>query len=241
MQVNSQFHIASAVRQFKSPYNPLYRMPMGFWTVLNIRKWEKLLPLLRIKPSPSACRSLWYCWRSFTRFELVIGTENIRKFKKIEVWIKIVQCLIWNFSINCGPLGCDAVQSCRLLRLFQGNISLHVQSFSNHVQGHSSFTTFPQWQAQISNEFQVMHVTFQVLIVASMKVTTFGVVAPCSLVEVYRRFRRAICLHYQGGDTASIISAMSHRRDDGGSTHLWNVGLLPRDYTVLNPRSCHYQ
>jgi hypothetical protein len=147
-----------------------------------------------------------------------------------------VQCLIWNFSINCGPLGYDAVQSCRLLRLFQGNISLHVQSFSNHVQGHSSFTTFPQWQAQISNEFQVMHVTFQVLIAASMKVTTFGNVAPCSLVEVYRRFRCPNCHHYQGGDTVSIISAMSHRRDDGGSTHLWNVGLLPRDYTVLNPR-----
>jgi len=43
-------------------------------------------------------------------------------------------------------------------------------------------------------------------------------IAPCSLVEVDRRFRGAYFLH-QG--------------DDGGSTHLWNVGLLQRDYTAL--------
>jgi hypothetical protein len=28
----------------------------------------------------------------------------------------------------------------------------------------------------------------------------FWDVAPCSLVEVYRRFRGACCLHYQGDD-----------------------------------------
>jgi hypothetical protein len=27
-----------------------------------------------------------------------------------------------------------------------------------------------------------------------------------------------------------------HRPDDGGSTHLWNVGQLQRDYTALHPR-----
>jgi hypothetical protein len=31
--------------------------------------------------------------------------------------------------------------------------------------------------------------------------TVFGDVAPCSLVEVYRRFRGACCLHHQGDDT----------------------------------------
>jgi hypothetical protein len=44
----------------------------------------------------------------------------------------------------------------------------------------------------------------------------FWVVAPCSLVSVYRRFRGACCLQQQGGD----------RPDDGGSKHLWNVGKL---------------
>jgi hypothetical protein len=34
--------------------------------------------------------------------------------------------------------------------------------------------------------------------VTSMKMAVFWVVAPCSLVEVYRRFRGASCLHHQG-------------------------------------------
>jgi hypothetical protein len=42
-------------------------------------------------------------------------------------------------------------------------------------------------------------------------------VAPCSHVEVDRRFRGAYCFH--------------HRRDDGGSTQLWNVRPLKRDYS----------
>jgi hypothetical protein len=34
-----------------------------------------------------------------------------------------------------------------------------------------------------------------------MKMVVFWGVAPCSLVEVYRRFRGACCLHHQGGAT----------------------------------------
>jgi hypothetical protein len=58
---------------------------------------------------------------------------------------------------------------------------------------------------------------FEVLTAASMKMAVFWVVAPCSLVEVCRRFR---------GAAASIIRAKrslranTHRPDDGGSTHL---------------------
>jgi hypothetical protein len=43
-----------------------------------------------------------------------------------------------------------------------------------------------------------------------------------SLVEVQRRFRGASCLH-------------QYRPDNGGSTHLWNVGVL-RHYAVQYPR-----
>jgi hypothetical protein len=43
------------------------------------------------------------------------------------------------------------------------------------------------------------------------------VVAPCSPVEVCRRFRGACCLHYEGDD------------DAGGSKHLRNVGRLLAD------------
>jgi hypothetical protein len=46
-------------------------------------------------------------------------------------------------------------------------------------------------------------------------------------------------IEYEGVDwyAASIIGAMSHRRDDGGSKDLWNVGKLLPDYTVLQPRT----
>jgi hypothetical protein len=47
------------------------------------------------------------------------------------------------------------------------------------------------------------YVRFQVLTATSMETAVFGVVATFSLVEVYRRFRSARCLH--------------NRPDDGGS------------------------
>jgi hypothetical protein len=34
-----------------------------------------------------------------------------------------------------------------------------------------------------------------------MKIAVFWVVAPCSLVEVYQRFRGPCCLHHQGDRT----------------------------------------
>jgi hypothetical protein len=40
--------------------------------------------------------------------------------------------------------------------------------------------------------------------------TVFWDVKPCSLVEVYRRFRGAYCLYHEGD-----------RPDDGGSKHLY--------------------
>jgi hypothetical protein len=42
----------------------------------------------------------------------------------------------------------------------------------------------------------------------SMIMSVFWGVAPCSLVDIYRRFRGAYCLY--------------HRPDDGGSMHLWD-------------------
>jgi hypothetical protein len=49
-------------------------------------------------------------------------------------------------------------------------------------------------------------VRFQVLTAASMNMTVFWDVTPCSLVEIYQRFRGAYCPH--------------HRLDGGGSKHL---------------------
>jgi hypothetical protein len=63
-----------------------------------------------------------------------------------------------------------------------------------------------------------------------MKMAVNCVVAPCSLIEVFQRFRGTCCLHHQGDE-------------DGGSKHLRNVGKLLPDYTVLQsrrqPSLCH--
>jgi hypothetical protein len=52
-------------------------------------------------------------------------------------------------------------------------------------------------------------VEFEVLTAASTKIAVFWVVAPCSLVEVHRRFRGTCCLHHQG-----------HHSDDKNSKRL---------------------
>jgi hypothetical protein len=38
-----------------------------------------------------------------------------------------------------------------------------------------------------------------------MKIAVFWVVAPCSLVEVYQRFRGPCCLHHQGDELIAIF------------------------------------
>jgi hypothetical protein len=52
-------------------------------------------------------------------------------------------------------------------------------------------------------------VGFEVLTAVSTKIAVFWVVAPCSLVEVYHRFRGPCCLHHPAS-----------RLDDGGSKDL---------------------
>jgi hypothetical protein len=53
------------------------------------------------------------------------------------------------------------------------------------------------------------YVRFHVLMAASMKMTVFRVVAPCSLVEVYQRLRGACCLHPSSTITALMMEAAS--------------------------------
>jgi hypothetical protein len=45
-----------------------------------------------------------------------------------------------------------------------------------------------------------MLVGFEVLTAVSTKTAVFWVVAPCSLLEVYQRFKGPCCLHHQGDD-----------------------------------------
>jgi hypothetical protein len=54
------------------------------------------------------------------------------------------------------------------------------------------------------------------------KMAVFWRDEPCSLVEIYRRFRGAYCLHHQG--------------DEYRSKHLWNVGQFLLDNTAHHAR-----
>jgi hypothetical protein len=88
-------------------------------------------------------------------------------------------------------------------------------------------------------------------------VTVFWDIAPCSLVEVDRRLRGAYFFHHQGlmmeaastsetsvyfkeaastSETSVYFKQASWGPDDGGSNHLWNVGIYQWDYTALYTR-----
>jgi hypothetical protein len=56
-----------------------------------------------------------------------------------------------------------------------------------------------------NNKQLVYKVGFEVLTAASMKMAVFWVVAPCSLVEVYQRFRGTCCLHHQDVTTQNTV------------------------------------
>jgi hypothetical protein len=70
-------------------------------------------------------------------------------------------------------------------------------------------------------------VRFQDLTAASMKTTVFWVVAPCSLVEVYRSFGGECSLHYQGVQTSetSVKSYQTTWRTNPKGRHLHTFTL----------------
>jgi hypothetical protein len=69
-----------------------------------------------------------------------------------------------------------------------------------------------------------------------VKITASWDVTPCSLVEANRRFRDEYCLLSTADDGGSTHSTSTRPHDDGGGTHLWNVGQLIRHYTALHSR-----
>jgi hypothetical protein len=71
---------------------------------------------------------------------------------------------------------------------------------------------------------------FQVFTAASLMTTVFWDVAPCSLVEVYRRFRGAYCLHHRGG-------CLRTRRWEEYLDLRRTISFLAQLVIVL---SCHY-
>jgi hypothetical protein len=66
-----------------------------------------------------------------------------------------------------------------------------------NASGAEHLSGFSFWENS-QEHWTVIHlVAFEVLSAASMKMAVFWVVVPCSLIEVYRRFRGTCCLHHQ--------------------------------------------
>jgi hypothetical protein len=61
-------------------------------------------------------------------------------------------------------------------------------------------------------EIYLQKVGFEVLTAVSTKMAIFWVVAPCSLVEDYQRFRGPCCLHHQGDASSTRLLALQPRR-----------------------------
>jgi hypothetical protein len=71
-----------------------------------------------------------------------------------------------------------------------------------------------------------VQIRLEVLTAVTMKMAVFWVVAPCTLIWVYRRFEDLYCLHHRG---------------DWGNTDLWKVGRLIPIYMAPQPRRQHLQ
>jgi hypothetical protein len=74
-------------------------------------------------------------------------------------------------------------------------------------------------------------VGFEVLTAVSTKMAFFWVLTPCSLAEVYQRFRRPCCLHHQGIHHLALMMEAART-----SETLVNIYQTTRRY---NPQDSH--
>jgi hypothetical protein len=81
-------------------------------------------------------------------------------------------------------------------------------------------------------------VRFQVLAVVTMNITVFWVLAPCSLLETYRRLRGSYCLHHYGDlpdDGAVSISETSASFYETTQRNIQKTGTL--NFALYSPNS----
>jgi hypothetical protein len=83
-----------------------------------------------------------------------------------------------------------------------------------------------------------IQVRFEVLTAASMKMAVFWVVAPCSLVEIYRRFRSACCLHHQGGSYCNITWRESNYLTNRSEIDWCSLRLRVREEHLMGVSFC---
>jgi hypothetical protein len=105
----------------------------------------------------------------------------------INVWVRKQELIFWTAIDSSGWHEVYFINSVLLLLL----LLVLPRIVASHVLTTTWFTGLNcTWFA-----------IFEVLTAASMKMAVFCIVAPCSLVEVYRHFRGACCLHHQGDES----------------------------------------
>jgi hypothetical protein len=117
---------------------------------------------------------------------------------------------LWNFKLSDAAWGIHVLTVVRSTECDQPK-PCSLYSYSCCIFHTQTITEKKEHCHSVQNQAR-----FQVLTAASMKMAVFWDVAPCSLVEVYRRFRGACCLHHQGDE--------------------WNVCKILPDYTAQHPR-----
>jgi hypothetical protein len=115
-----------------------------------------------------------------------IAKRGIRPYKRQEHWWVV------NFKVDLEEIDCGNVIWIQLAENSQ--LIAKVCGNDNEPSGWTAKCIFLNSKIPVTCS-RTMHVlvTFQVLTAASMKMALFWVVAPCSLVEDYRRFKRASC------------------------------------------------
>jgi hypothetical protein len=74
-------------------------------------------------------------------------------------------------------------------------VSVHVFILKENIKINSHVC-----RIYLHDGYIVKRVRYEVLTAANIKMAVFWVVAQCSLVEIYRRFRGAYCLRHQGDE-----------------------------------------
>jgi hypothetical protein len=78
-------------------------------------------------------------------------------------------------------------------------------SLASPVRLNSGSLALHRYSAHTSRQSKVASMRFQVLTATNMRMAVFWDVAPCSLVEVDRRFRGTYCLHHQAVTTSDML------------------------------------
>jgi hypothetical protein len=75
------------------------------------------------------------------------------------------------------------------------------------VTVHPVIKTIQIWS---SRQLDLQSVGFEVLTAVNTKMAVFWIAVPCSLVEVYQRFRGPCCLHHHGSKTSEKLVNFYH-------------------------------